>query len=211
MLEEMLSALDEPTQAQRGGIVARLDMDSAAGAVGYFRSAAADSGQVGTLRDLHTTLDSGGGGVQLEDLPSIKTAFGYALQERRGQIAAIDETRRRSALSSVQEEIRQLLLESAYIELAKAAQPDLFDDLPSAEFSVVAIENLKRHGYPFKGATRPDERSGGWRRAFHRWRPVRLARATTVMARSCESCRWPCGLAPTRSTSRSRLAIRPPG
>lgn len=127
-------------------------MDSTGEAVGYFRAAGDDSGQVRTLHDLRAILDGGEVAVQSENLPSMKTEFTDTIRDRLSKKATIDETRRRAALSAIEEECRQLLSEAAYIELAKAAQPDLFDDLPTPEFSPVVIQNLRRHGYPFRGA-----------------------------------------------------------
>ncbi|NLE61803.1 MAG: DEAD/DEAH box helicase family protein [Planctomycetes bacterium] len=152
LLAEILEAIDEPIVVERDGVVARLHSDTGVGAVGYFDAGGEQSKQVRTLRDLRATLDSGQAAVQLNDVGSMRADFVGAMQERQSRAANIDQTRQRSAISAVEEECRQLLLEAAYIELGKATQPDLFDDLPPVEFSVVAIENLKRHGYPFRGA-----------------------------------------------------------
>ena len=50
------------------------------------------------------------------------------------------------------EEIRQLLVEAAYVELALAANRDLFDDALPLDFSEQAYQRLKRHKLPFAGA-----------------------------------------------------------
>lgn len=152
LLDEMLAAIDDPADTQRNGVVAKLDMDCRGEVVGYFRDGAGPSAQVPTLRDLRGLLDAGDAVVQPEVLPSMKAEFAAATRDRQTWSATIDQTRSRATKSAIEEECRQLLMEAAYIELAKASHPDLFDDLPSPEFSIVAIENLRRHGYPFQGA-----------------------------------------------------------
>jgi len=120
---------------------------------GYYRAAGAGRSRSARCRELGGgVLEGGDTVVRAEHLPSMEATFADAVRSRWSQAATIDETRHRAALSAIEEECRQLLLEAAYVELVKATQPDLFDDVPSAEFSVVAIENLRRHGYPFKGA-----------------------------------------------------------
>jgi len=74
----------------------------------------------------------------------------HRLMAREAQAA---ESRRKAQISSLTEEIRQLLAQAAYVELARAAVRDMFDDedLP-LDFSDQAYERLKRHKYPFAGA-----------------------------------------------------------
>ena len=55
-------------------------------------------------------------------------------------------------MSSLTEEIRQFLVEAAYIELALAANRDLFDEALPLDFSEQAYQRLKRHKVPFAGA-----------------------------------------------------------
>lgn len=50
------------------------------------------------------------------------------------------------------QEIRQLLVEAAYIELAMAANRDLFDEALPLDFLEQAYQRLKRHKVPFAGA-----------------------------------------------------------
>ena len=63
------------------------------------------------------------------------------------------DSRRKAFISSLTEEIRQLLTQAAYIELAQAVNRDLFDEeeMP-LDFSDQAYERLKRHKYPLSGA-----------------------------------------------------------
>ena len=70
----------------------------------------------------------------------------------RGTAAKASDDRRKAQLSSLTEEIRQLLTEAVYIELALAANRDLFDDAMPLDFSDQAYQRLKRHKVPFAGA-----------------------------------------------------------
>ncbi|MBV8268853.1 MAG: hypothetical protein JO252_21210, partial [Planctomycetaceae bacterium] len=70
------------------------------------------------------------------------------------------QVRHKAHLASLTEEIRQLLLQAAYIELAQAANRDLFDEEMPLNFSELAIQHLKRHKYPFAGALKMVDVSG---------------------------------------------------
>jgi len=59
-----------------------------------------------------------------------------------------------SYVALLKAEVGQLLLQAAYIELAVAAKPELFDDAPPLDFSDQAVRRLARHKYPFAGALR---------------------------------------------------------
>ncbi len=93
--------------------------------------------------------------VQLEQdqrqglVSQFNTAVGQ-LMARETQAA---DSRRKAHISSLTEEIRQLVTQAVCIELAQAANRDLFDaeQLP-LDFSDQAYERLKRHKYPFAGA-----------------------------------------------------------
>ncbi|MBE3070348.1 MAG: hypothetical protein IMZ66_08940 [Planctomycetes bacterium] len=67
---------------------------------------------------------------------------------------SIAKNRHSSYLASLKAEVGQLLLQSAYVELAIAAKPELFDDAPPLDFSEQAVRRLARHKYPFAGALR---------------------------------------------------------
>jgi len=62
------------------------------------------------------------------------------------------DDRRKAELSSLTEEVRQLLVEAVYVELALASHRDLFDEGLLLDFSEQAYQRLKRHKMPFAGA-----------------------------------------------------------
>jgi len=68
---------------------------------------------------------------------------------RESRIAA---ARYRSEMASRSEEIRQLLLQAAYIDIARVADTELFDG--PACFGEEGVSRLARYGYPFAGALR---------------------------------------------------------
>jgi len=60
-----------------------------------------------------------------------------------------EEARRRTTLSTLEEEGRQLLLKAALIELAIARTRELWDEPSSVEFSEETIRGLRQKRYPF--------------------------------------------------------------
>jgi superfamily II DNA or RNA helicase len=80
--------------------------------------------------------------------------FEKAIGESRADEVATAESLRRSRHASLVEEVRQLLLQTAYVELALASSAGLYDEQLPVDFSAQAIVRLKRHGIPFKGAMR---------------------------------------------------------
>jgi hypothetical protein len=60
-----------------------------------------------------------------------------------------EEARRRTTLSTLEEEGRQLLLKAALIELAIARLRELWDEPSAVEFSEETIRGLRQKGYPF--------------------------------------------------------------
>lgn len=83
---------------------------------------------------------------------SWRANFSLAAQPRLEREQKAAEDRRKSLLSSLTEEIRQLLLETVYVELALAANRDLFDEAVPLDFSEQAYQRLRRHKVPFAGA-----------------------------------------------------------
>ena len=101
---------------------------------------------VRTLTELRAILDKGQAGEldgdRRQNLLAQFSSTADKLMARETQAA---DSRRKAHISSLTEEIRQLL--------TQAAVRDLFDeeDMP-LDFSDLAYERLKRHKYPFSGA-----------------------------------------------------------
>ena len=77
--------------------------------------------------------------------------FSRAVESIRRRTAGVAQARQRAERLALEEEVRQLLLQAAYIELALSEQQGLFAETEAMDFSLDAITRLKRHGYPFAG------------------------------------------------------------
>ena len=153
MLDEMLEVVPSPAMNRIRGRMARCDGEAPWRLVGYYR--ASDGGLISTLGELRDTLSSTEGGGVAEGLAAkIQADFSQEAGELLRREAESADSRRRARESSLVEDVRRLLLEAAYIDLARAAQRDLFDDQTPMDFSPQAYENLKRHKVPFAGAIR---------------------------------------------------------
>jgi hypothetical protein len=82
----------------------------------------------------------------------IEHIFMSAVQDLRRQDEKAAAARRNAQLSSLIEEIRHLLVEAAYVELALATKRELFDEVLPLDFSNAVYHRLKRHKVPFAGA-----------------------------------------------------------
>jgi hypothetical protein len=113
-----------------------------------------DGCPIRSLAALRAVLDKGQSAKLDDDRRQAMLAqFGMAAAKLMARETQAADSRRKAHISSLTEEIRQLLTQAAYIELAQAAVRDLFDEeeLP-LDFSDQAYERLKRHKYPFSGA-----------------------------------------------------------
>jgi SNF2 family DNA or RNA helicase len=151
LLADVLGVVDPPQDRQHTGILARCSEDGHSPAVGYY--SLVDNGAVGSLAKLIVTLD----GQPVVDVTSMKRkeledGFAEASRKRRLWELKSSDDRRKAQLSSLTEEIRQFLVEAAYVELAVAANRDLFDEALPSDFSEQAYQRLKRHKVPFAGA-----------------------------------------------------------
>ena len=89
-----------------------------------------------------------------DEQEKIKSDFAAAKEAVVQRESASDEGRRLARESSLVEEVRQLLQEAAYVELARAYQRDLFDQSMPLEFSLQTYEHLRQQKVPFAGAMR---------------------------------------------------------
>ena len=151
LLADVLGVVEPPQDGHDAGLLARCSQNGHLPAVGYYRLS--DGGRVSSLAKLATTL---GGQKAVTASPAQRAdlagRFADASCERQLRETKVADDRRKSLLSSLTEEIRQLLVEAAYIELALAANRDLFDEALPLDFSEQAYQRLKRHKVPFAGA-----------------------------------------------------------
>ncbi len=152
LLEEVLQSVDPPVDSTAGGQVVRLGQASPWPLVGFYGTV--DSQSVRTLGELRAVLDKAQSVPLVDDQRQCLIAqFNAAASKLMVRETNAADSRRKAFISSLTEEIRQLLTQAAYIELAQAANRELFDeeDMP-LDFSDMAYERLKRHKFPFAGA-----------------------------------------------------------
>ena len=152
LLEEILQTVEPPQHGAALTELVRCSLDVPWPLVSFYEPQNGRS--VRTLAELREVLDKGLAEEIGQDqhqclISQFNTAVGQ-LMARETQAA---DSRRKAHISSLTEEIRQLVTQAVYIELAQAVNRDLFDDeqLP-VDFSDQAYERLKRHKYPFAGA-----------------------------------------------------------
>ena len=151
LLEEVLNVKEPPADNAQTGVIGRCSLAAAWPVTAYYNID--DVGQVPTLAQLQACLESGKAATIDKDRRcEIERRFADATRERLDHEKKAAEDRRNSLLSSLTEEIRQLLVEAAYVELAMAANRDLFDEALPLDFSEQAYQRLKRHKVPFAGA-----------------------------------------------------------
>ena len=151
LLEDVLNLTEPPGGGIEAGTVVRCSEEAAWPLCAYCRLD--EARPLPTLTKLVDCLSSG----KLAPLDDsrrceIERSFSTATQERIAQEEKAAHDRRQAVLSSLTEEIRQLLTEAAYVELALAANRDLFDEALPLDFSEQAYHRLKRHKVPFAGA-----------------------------------------------------------
>lgn len=153
ILEDVLAAVDPPKETGLSAEVVRCWIDTPWQLVAYY---GARGGQpIASLAKLRSILDNGAvAELTAEQKDRFARAFGELVQSISGRANQADQDRRKARVSSLTEEIRQLLVEAVYIELARAAHGELFDEGLVLDFSEETYQRLKRHGVPFPGALR---------------------------------------------------------
>jgi len=151
LLGEVLGVLDSPATTYLASTVGRCRLTTASLATGYFSLANDDS--IPTFAKLSEVLTSQCSSPVVDDkFERIKSQFLVNTKSQTEHETKAAEDRRKARLSSLREEVRQLLCEAAYVELAMAASRDLFDEAMPLDFSEAAYQRLKRHKVPFSGA-----------------------------------------------------------
>lgn len=151
LLADLLGVVDPPPNRHDTGLLARCTQVGQLSAVAYYRLG--DGSQVASLAKLITTLDDQAiVEVTSAERKALEDQFTDASREWHLWELKSSEDRRKAQCSSLSEEIRQFLVEAAYVELALAANRDLFDEALPLDFSEHAYQRLKRHRVPFAGA-----------------------------------------------------------
>ena len=148
LLQEILGVVEQPHVAKDAGVVARCSLRKVA--VGYYGPsivAVTSLGQMEKALDLKPP-----GQIASAERERLERTFAESVQNRLRTEEKAAGDRSKAQVSSLTEEIRQMLVEAAYIELAQASNRDLFDEAMPLDFSEQAYQRLKRHKVPFSGA-----------------------------------------------------------
>jgi superfamily II DNA or RNA helicase len=151
LLKNVLDVVEPPIDGNDVGSVVRCSENRLSEVVGYY--GLPDCASISSLGKMTATLDqrpeialSGEYRLKVEDQFSIATRPRFDREDKAS------DDRQKALVSSLTEEIRQLLVDAAYIELARAANRDLFDEDLPLDFSEQAYQRLKRYKAPFAGA-----------------------------------------------------------
>ncbi len=156
LLRQLLEAVDRPNDSGDKGVIARCAVARPQPQVGYYTRAGADVRRVACLSEILAATEGAASCLTFgaEDVTKTRGEFLSAANEHECNDTRASDFRQRAALTACEEECRRLLLDAAYIELARSANPELFDETPPADFSPDAVANLGRHGFPFAAALR---------------------------------------------------------
>ncbi len=156
LLEDLLEAVEPPEPRESDGLLVRCQVGSPTPLVSYYVRGKDDQPEViQTFASLRKRLDDEQSprlAAQITD--QVRALFSQAVQRFYERDIYVAEQNHNAHVASLEEAIRQLLLQAAYIELAQTVNRGLFDegeDLP-LDFSEQAIRRLKRRKIPFAGA-----------------------------------------------------------
>lgn len=151
MLEEVLAAVDPPDETAGWGEVIRCSTDGPRRLTAYY---AAHGGEpIATLSKLKAIVGSKTGGeLTAERRERLADEFSALVRSVADREKRAEQSRQQASISWLLEEIRQLLLEALYIDLALAANQGLLEEGLPPDFSEDAYQRLKRRNVPFPGA-----------------------------------------------------------
>ncbi len=151
LLEDVLAAVDPPDGSMLCGEIVRYSLESPRQIVCYY------SLQDGQIIPSLTKLMSIIGNSVLTELTDerkerLADTFRSLVQSLCAQEKQTEQTRHKTRLASLTEEIRQLLREAVYVELVLAVYHGIINEGFVPNFSEKAYQQLKRRGIPFPGA-----------------------------------------------------------
>jgi hypothetical protein len=127
LLEEILQAVEPPADGVAGGEAIRCGQASPWPLVGFY--GAVDGCPIRSLAELRAVLDKGQSAELKDDgRQCLLAQFNSAADKLLARETHAADSRRKAHISSLTEEIRQFLTQAAYVELAEAANRDLFDE-----------------------------------------------------------------------------------
>jgi hypothetical protein len=154
LLANVLATVDPPQEAMRGGQVARCTAVAPVESVGWYAVGVGQASPIRTFANLQEVLRSPGKPDALVDaaMTAARERFDQEMRPLREREANDVQALHRSRADALAEEIRDLLLQAAYVELAKTAAEGIFAGDSGAGFSIESVRRLRRHKVPFAGS-----------------------------------------------------------
>ncbi len=154
LLANLLGTVDPPQVVTKDGRLIRCAAFHPLERVGWYVAANRSVLPIHTHSHLLETIDQPKDGKEMTDaaLSLARSHFEQGMAPIREQEAVTAQTQQRSRAETFAEEIRDQLLQAAYIEIIRTAMDGLFSADGSRGFSVESVRKLRRHKYPFAGA-----------------------------------------------------------
>jgi hypothetical protein len=153
LLASLLAAVGPPHELPQGALV-RCATAGSLERVGWYAGRDGSAMPLRTLSRLQEALAQGGTGDGAAQGVTVaaRTRFEQEMAPIREQETATAQAKGRSRSEALAEEIRDLLLQAAYVEIARASADGLFSGDGLLGFSVETVRRLRRHKFPFAGA-----------------------------------------------------------
>jgi hypothetical protein len=153
LLAGLLAAVDPPRESPQGALV----RCAAAGPLeraGWYAGRGGSVMPLRTLSRLQEALAQGGTGDGAAQgvAAAARASFEQEMAPIQKQETATAQAKERSRSEALAEEIRDLLLQAAYVEIARASADGMFSADGPLGFSVETVRRLRRHKFPFAGA-----------------------------------------------------------
>jgi SNF2 family DNA or RNA helicase len=153
ILEDVLKAVDPPDSNDHCGQIVRYYCESPRQLVSYY--SLQDGQIIPSLEKLISIIGKNNlAQFTKEKKEHLDDSFRRRVQSASAQEKQAEQARHQTRVASLTEEIRQLLREAVYVELARAAYHGLWDEGFVLDFSEKAYQQLKRRGIPFPAALR---------------------------------------------------------
>jgi hypothetical protein len=178
LLAELLAAVDPPRDSPAGGALARCSAGGPLEQVGWYSVGVQPVTAVQSLTDLREAFRATAAATlpAEEVIDAVRRGFDQEMAPIREQARQAGQAKERGRAAALAEEIRDLLLQAAYVELVTAAADGLFAADGAAGFTVETVRRLRRHRFPFAGALKAVA-VDGLKLSPHDAKYVRLAQA----------------------------------
>jgi hypothetical protein len=154
LLAALLASVAPPDEVTQGGQLARCSATAPVERVGWYAVDGELVTPIRRLSHLHGALRSFGKVMSVAEtvVAAARRRFDQEMAPICEQEANTVRMQERSRAEALAEEIRDLLLQAAYVELAKSAADGIFGTERGVGFSVESVRRLRRHKFPFAGA-----------------------------------------------------------